>query len=233
MFHVIARCRLKGYVGVGILCCLLVLASLIAMWHQTRAVADRTIRVGADNAPPYYTIQSDGSVQGLAVDILNEAAHRRGIRLQWIGVTDMSLDQALLSRRVDLWPAVGITSERQSRFHFTEPWLEARFCLVSREGAKIDTARDSVGKTISHVPYPNTIQQAVNLLPGANLVSEPSHTDVIRAVCHGKVDAAFLDSRILDSVLLHRPQDCGTIDFRPILPRLGAGSQYRYSERVR
>jgi hypothetical protein len=46
----------------------------------------RTYRMGVDDAPPYYSIRPDGTIQGLAFDVLNEAARRAGIVLEWVHV---------------------------------------------------------------------------------------------------------------------------------------------------
>ncbi|HXJ42864.1 MAG TPA: transporter substrate-binding domain-containing protein, partial [Bryobacteraceae bacterium] len=89
------------------------------------------IRVGVDHSPPFYSIAPDGSVSGLAVDVFNEAARRRGIRLQWIPTENVPLEDILSARKADMWPLVGATAERNRRFFLSRPWLESDYVLVS------------------------------------------------------------------------------------------------------
>ena len=44
----------------------------------------RTYRVGYANFPPFMLQNSDGSPGGFAVDVVREAARRRGIPLEWV-----------------------------------------------------------------------------------------------------------------------------------------------------
>ena len=93
------RCLLALILGV----CVGVTALLF--WHEVsrrRNVFDRTYRVGADHSPPYTLLAPDGSMKGLAVDILNEAARRRGIHLKWVPVTT-TLDESIARGVVDMW----------------------------------------------------------------------------------------------------------------------------------
>src|ERR1700676_4733854 len=93
-----------------ILFCLALLGifSALCLWIYPNLTIKppRTLRVGVDQSPPFYEIQRDGSVRGLAIDVLNEAARRRGIRLIWMPLKDIPLDTALATHMVDLWPLV-------------------------------------------------------------------------------------------------------------------------------
>ena len=85
---------------------------------RRRTLFDRTYRIGAEHSPPYALLAPDGSATGLAVDILSEAARRRGIHLQWVPV-HTGIDEALARGVVDMWPNVSMTAERQGQFHLT------------------------------------------------------------------------------------------------------------------
>src|SRR5580704_10901567 len=108
------------------------------------------LRVGVDQSPPFYLIRPDGSVTGFAVDVLNEAARRKGIQLRWTPLHDLPLEDALKNRVVDLWPLVGITPEREASLHLTKPWIEADYVLVSLRDAPVRNAADAAGKSVAH-----------------------------------------------------------------------------------
>ena len=54
--------------------------------------------------PPYQFLQPGRPPAGLAVDVMQEAARRKGIRLQFVEL-NMPVDDAFRQGLVDLWPA--------------------------------------------------------------------------------------------------------------------------------
>ncbi|MEP6539673.1 MAG: transporter substrate-binding domain-containing protein, partial [Bryobacteraceae bacterium] len=109
MFRLLASRR--GAVITGISVCLLVLA--VWCFRSPSVHAVRRYRIAYDNAPPYSEVSPGGMPQGLAVDILKDAANRLAIELEWVAVMDTAPDKALREGLVDLWPIVGITPERK------------------------------------------------------------------------------------------------------------------------
>jgi signal transduction histidine kinase/ActR/RegA family two-component response regulator len=149
----------------------------------------------------------------MAVDVFNEVAGRLGLRLEWVP-TAGSLDQALETNKVDLWPVVSIREERRQRLHLTEPWLENRFCLLSLTERQIWATDGVKGKRVGHLRFPQTIAMAERFLASSTLIPFDVRRDVITAVCEGKVDAGFVEARYVDTALSKRPQGCETADLR-------------------
>ncbi len=119
---------------------------------------DRTYRIGVDHSPPYYFLRANGRIEGLAVDVMNEAARRRGIRLTWVA-TDMQPMDALASGHVDLWPALSNRNERKKPVHATSPWLQNNFVTVGLQTPLPDAVLDAVPDAV-----PGAVPDAV---PGA------------------------------------------------------------------
>src|SRR5215469_5868522 len=113
--------------------CAILLVPLFLVWywivHPTWN--QRVYRVGFDNNPPLHFPLADGTPSGLAVDLIDEAARRRGIRLRW-QLEPESSEVALTTNRVDLWPLMTIRPERKGRFYITDPYREDTACLVVR-----------------------------------------------------------------------------------------------------
>src|SRR5690348_1882200 len=127
-----------------------VVVAIIAASCATRSAGPlRSIRIGVDNSP-YSRVDAHGHSTGLAVDLINEAAKRRHIKITWVPVTGEDPDAALQSGRVDLWPVLGITSDRLARIHITKPWFQNVFCLVTRRGAASTPDHDVKGRVVSH-----------------------------------------------------------------------------------
>lgn len=170
---------------------------------------DRPLRIGIDHAPPFQMIRADGGVEGLSVDMLGEAAKRRGIPITFVPIRGLLPDEALRADLVDIWPALGITKERQRWLHNTEPWLSNRYALISLASAHPSLPRTVATKRIAILApvlarkYPN-----IRFLPKAD------RPDALQAVCNGNADAAFVETRYLDQALLDRPPGCESARFR-------------------
>jgi signal transduction histidine kinase len=63
-----------------------------------------------ESDPPFQAAGSDGKPTGLAIELVREAARRRGIQLEWLLQTGSS-EAALRNKKVDLWPLITITPE--------------------------------------------------------------------------------------------------------------------------
>jgi ABC-type amino acid transport substrate-binding protein len=120
-----------------------VLAVAALLWFAIPRNQHKTWVLRVDHSPPFYQFEENGPVTGLAVDVLNEAARRRGIRLIWTPLKDIPIDKALGDRVVQLWPLVGMTKERATKFYMSEPWLESDYILLSTRQAPIRTAAEA------------------------------------------------------------------------------------------
>jgi diguanylate cyclase (GGDEF)-like protein/PAS domain S-box-containing protein len=178
-----------------------------------KPITHAVVRVGVDESPPFYLIQPDGSVRGLAVDVLNEAARRTGTKLRWVPLHDIPLEDALRKRIVDIWPLVGITPERRKSLHLTKPWIESEYVLVSLKNAPVSNPSDAAGKSVAHARLRFTGLVAKQFLPRSILTVRRLRLDAIRALCEGEASAALIESNALDAIMLSRPPGCEQSDF--------------------
>src|SRR4051812_9460143 len=80
-------------------------AAAITLWYfPTRLppLPQRTLRIGFESNPPVQ-IRNENGFSGLAVETVNEAAKRAGIKLEWVE-TGTSSEEAFHKGLVDLWP---------------------------------------------------------------------------------------------------------------------------------
>jgi diguanylate cyclase (GGDEF)-like protein len=192
--------------ALGALCTFCIFLIVVSCKRDARVVV-----IGVDNSPPFYVFQPDGSVRGLAIEVLSEAARRRNIQIHWVCITDASLDEALDSRRVQMWPAVGATVERKAKYFLSEPWIETDYVLVSPKHRPVRSIQETAGTTISHARLRGATILAHRYLPNSNLVEFPNRTAAFQAMCLGKAAAAFLESRMIETMLLDRPEDCSAV----------------------
>ena len=176
----------------------------VTFWLETRQprLNQRTYRVGFDNEPPQHFLGKDGKPTGLAVELVNEAARRRGIHLQWV-LRPESSEAALKSKQVDLWPMMTIRPERKGVVYITEPFREAAVALFARVESSYASLDDLRNSRIGYDGSPLDMQVLRSRVPHAALtVIEPTK-ERLEAVCQQRIDAAYFDeytalTRLLD-----------------------------------
>src|ERR1019366_2150362 len=115
MLELFQRRRVWAVTGAGLLT-----MTLAAAWLLHRPYAGHTYRIGVRTNSQYSIVAADGRVSGIAVDVVSEAARRAGIHLLWIPSPE-GPDEALVSKKVDLWPALTMLPERRRRLHISDP----------------------------------------------------------------------------------------------------------------
>ena len=206
------------------LCCAFVLAVLLP-----RTPDRKVYRIGWEDDPPDEVVGPNGTPTGLAVEVVNEAARRRSIQLQWVR-RDESSEAALRSGQVDLWPLMTITPARQKVLHFSTPYLESVVCLLVRKRDGHKRVEDLAHATISYLRLPINVVLSRVHLPEAHLVPEATPRQLVESVCRHEVEAAFIEE---DAVItdLMGGTSCGDVALGTIpLPqsriRLGIGSTF-------
>src|SRR5947208_904737 len=147
-----------------------------------RALENRVYRIGWDPDPPFQAEDLKGQATGLAVELVREAARRRGIRLEWVRLPD-GPDAALRDRKVDLWPLITIIPERKRYLHLTEPYLETEHCFLVRAESAYTTTQDLSGALISHNGMRINERNLRTLLPNARLVASRGTEAAMENVC--------------------------------------------------
>ena len=155
---------------------------------------------------PYVTTDESGNPAGLAVQIVQQAAARTGVTLQWIHVEDA--EQALRSGQIDLFPLLTVTPERERDLYLSVPWWESSQTLLSLRDRPLKTPAAASGKQIAIRDLAFGVPVAVQNLPGASLVPTRDTKKMIAGVCSGQVDGALLDGRLIYEGLLDQPPAC-------------------------
>ncbi len=184
-----------------------VAAVFVMTYSLPSRMENRVYRIGVDNGPPLTEIQEDGKPIGLAVELINEAARRRHIVLEWIP-TDLRADRALSSGWVDLWPVVGVTEQRRRMFHLTEPWFFNTFCVIEKQQGTNRMRGNLVNKKVAFTGFPLATLIAQQFLPGSQLVKMGHRDAVLEAVCSGAAAAGFDEASYVSIRMLDRPPVC-------------------------
>jgi PAS domain S-box-containing protein len=206
-------------------------AAGILVWgaFQRKKPEDRVYRIGWDPDPPFQAADPEGRGTGLAIELVREAARRRGIRLEWVRQRG-GADAALRDQKVDLWPLLTLVPERRQYVHITEPYLETEHCFLVRAESGFTETRDLAGALIS---FHDLRINRINLkmaLPGARLLATSATDKAIESVCRRGADAAFVDEYTAISAMLGGLTCAGhellLIATPEIQARMGIGSTF-------
>ena len=222
--------RLKGKQWVLSVAVLLLVSTPLAWWRIERwELGRRTYRIGYDDEPPQHFLSKDGKPTGLIVELIDEAAKRNGIRLEW-ALEPESVDAAMAVGKVDLWPIVTIRPERKGVIYITDPYREDVICFFVRRGSSFQSLADLERAEIAYDGEPLDLRILRSRLPGAQLQIIGSPTERLEAVCRGAVDAAYEDEYGGLTTMLSGVS-CGkealrVIHAREMNGRLGIGSTF-------
>ena len=91
-----------------------------------------TLRVATRAVPPFVLVQ-DGKFSGFSIDLWQEIARRLGVGTQFVAMPDIDgVMQAVGSGKADLGiSAISITAEREAKFEFSQPMLEAGLQIMT------------------------------------------------------------------------------------------------------
>jgi PAS domain S-box-containing protein len=168
------------------------------------ATVNRPVKVGIGRVFPISYRNPAGELQGFAIDVLNEAARRENITIEWTSIkSSRDSEDDLRFGRIDLLPAGMVTPERQQMFYVSEPWWSTETTLVSR----VDDAHGLNRIAIN----PIYVALAKEALPNAVLVPYTWSDWAIKAVCRSEVDGALIALGELHDIFLNRPEECNGI----------------------
>jgi two-component system sensor histidine kinase/response regulator len=196
------RC-LKHYVAVAACAAI---ALLVCRFAITRGEPAATLRAGYGDFVPYISIDDRGKPAGLAVQVVQEAANRTGIRVQWIKVEDA--EKALREGAIDLYPILTVSPERRQSFYISVPWWESSLSLLSLREHPLKNPAAAVGRRIALRDRTFETAAAASQLPGALAVPTRGSLKMIGDLCAGRMEGALLDARLIYGALLDQPAAC-------------------------
>ena len=173
--------------------------------YSTARPAARTYRMGFQDSPPHQFVDTQGRPYGSAIDLTREAARRAGVKLDWVHVPE-GPERGLDDGIVDFWPVVNQLPER-SRFHFTEPYAQVTYWLVTK-GQELVPGRDTVAGRVVGITEGLAKKMAERHLPQARLQVFATIPTLMEGVCGGTVFAAVIAESATHASLFHKPEGC-------------------------
>jgi len=196
-------------------------AGLWSGWRylQQDRFRGREFSIGTDNAYPYHFFDDRGRISGMSGELVAEAARRSGIRLRW-ELHKEGPTRALTNKSVDLWPLLSIQPALWSQFHFSKPYLRNAYVAIVIDPALIRP--EIQPRRIVTVGYPLMLKMARVAFPNAEILAESNRERAMQALCSGRADGAFMETRTAQHQVLNRPSGCELKNFHSYgAPRLG------------
>jgi PAS domain S-box-containing protein len=199
-----------GTKAIRMVVALILLAGVVttAWWlREGRPGSRAPVKVGVRNFPPFYFVTPGKPVRGVAVEVVGEAARRLKIPVEWVTIREAS-DAALTRGAIDIWPSMTLSTERQTPVYVTDPWMHSDYFLLFRPESLFESGREVTGRVIAFVPSRVGMRLATEFLGGARLVERMTPAEALQSVCREEAQAAFLEAREGQALLMKRPDGC-------------------------
>ncbi|RKJ51352.1 basic amino acid ABC transporter substrate-binding protein, partial [Butyricicoccus sp. 1XD8-22] len=158
----------------------------------------KELLVGTDAAyAPFESMDDNGNIVGIDVDIVNALAEELGIKAEVQHVGWEPLFTQVTNGQVDFGiSAITITEERQETFDFTDPYYEATQLIITKADSGITSLQDLKDKKIG-VQINTTGHYAAQDLQGqasTNILTYETTPIAIQQMINGTVDAVIGDN---------------------------------------
>lgn len=161
---------------------------------------DKTYRIGFGIDRPFHFPTAASKPTGLAVEIVDKAAQRRGVKLDWIPVG--SGVPALRAGEIDLYILLTIRPARRALVHMTDPYLITETSFLVRSDSPVQQTAHLLSSRISFIDVEVHRMDLGKYFPQAVLMPQTSTKEAIVAVREGRADAAYVDQFAAITALL-------------------------------
>jgi PAS domain S-box-containing protein len=186
---------------IAAIACVAALAAAAWWWHSSTALRERVWRIGWEEDPPNMFTGESGRPDGFGPELVNEAARRAGIPLEWVFCPE-SAERSIRSGKVDLWPTMTILEERKPHVYFSEPYLNNYMKFVVRKESGLRTISDLKGRRIAAKDLPINVAKTREWAPGATVIPVPTAKYALELLSEGKVDAVMGDDLTITMALM-------------------------------
>lgn len=173
-----------------------------------------TFTVGFDAEFPPFGFQESGEYVGFDLDLAQEVAKRNGWEYGALPIAWDSKDMELDSGNIDaIWNGFTITPERESKYAWSEPYVDNKIVFVVKADSGITGPTDLAGKVVE-VQADSSALAALQNPDNADLVSTfgsqnevPDYNTGLMDLESGAADAVAMDSTVAGYQIKQRGED--------------------------
>ncbi len=154
--------------------------------------AGKLVIATSPDFPPFEELKSDGSVEGIEIDILNMICKELGVTLEIQQMDFESVLPGVQAGKFDLGVS-GITAneERKKNALFTDPYCLAAQAIVVTASGSVKSKADLAGKAVA--VQTGTTAESFCMSEGYKVNSYAANSDAELSLVNGKVDAWVID----------------------------------------
>lgn len=142
--------------------------------------------------PPFESLNSDGSVEGIEIDVLNLICKQLGVELK---IEKMDFDAVLSGVQAGKYDVgvsgITITEKRKKNVLFTDPYCLAAQAIVVKKDSAVKSKADLAGKKIA--VQTGTTAETFCMENGYSVEAFSANNDAQSALLSGKVEAWVID----------------------------------------
>jgi signal transduction histidine kinase/ABC-type amino acid transport substrate-binding protein/CheY-like chemotaxis protein len=159
-----------------------------------RDLSEQIVMGAPDAFYPYSYVEAGSPLQGFAIDIAEAVARAVKLKLTWQPMTNLELEGALLSGRIDALPFWSETKARRALVDFSVPVARFETVIVVRKDDKtIRSMADLKGRRVAVGQKGNVSELCVTeRQPGAILIYAKTTETFLRQLAAGNCDAAVM-----------------------------------------
>jgi len=186
----------RGFIWAVVAALAVLTVALIVERSRTPASTKRTFLTGYEDVPPSEFRGPDGSAKGAVIDVMQEAARRRGIRLEWVH-SDIGSEQSLATGQTELWPIFSDLPWRRSHFFVSRPYALVRYWLVVDQDSPLTSASQMTGDVVAVKYPPGMMETAARwFFPKARVQRQLEDAGIFHAICSGEADGGLVAERV-------------------------------------
>ena len=180
-----------------VLCMILALTALTGCGEKGTSLksiqkAGELVIATSPDFPPFEELKSDGSVQGIEIDVCNMICEKLGVKLKIEQVDFESVLPGVQAGKYNMGVSgISVTEKRQKNVLFTDPYCLAAQAIVVTEDSPISSKADLSGKSVS--VQTGTTAESFCMEQGYTVNSFAANSDAQAALTAGKVDAWVID----------------------------------------
>jgi signal transduction histidine kinase/ActR/RegA family two-component response regulator len=170
----------------------------------------RVLRIGTNQGHPFNYWDEKKGPQGFAVDVLNRAAVIAGYRLEWVK-SDVGPEPTFDRKQADLWPFVTVRESRTRVMHMSSAWWRVGSVLYFPSQSRYLSLEDTVGRRVAITPETQAVLERIPLSSSLTQQVYATSRAAITGMCRAETDLAWVDTRLTESILMNRPEECRNI----------------------
>lgn len=142
--------------------------------------------------PPFESLQTDGSIAGIEVEMMEKIAGKLGVELEMVPMDFKSVLPTVQAGVYDIGVSgISVTDERKEYVSFTDPYFMSAQAIVVLADGNIKSKADLEGKSVS--VQTGTTAESFTKANGYDVKVYQTNLDAEQAAAKGKVDAWIID----------------------------------------